>query len=304
MTLQIPSTDFNVELERGNLKGAMAEAGATNPHALWNVPYSQLRVIDGFNARVRTPEYEAHLEALTQSIIENGYYQDKPLAGYVAKDENGDNVIFLTEGHTRYEAVGRAIERGTPIETLPVVVKPRGTSMVDLTVALATSNEGRPFTPYEKAVVVKRLVGYGLDVPTIGRRLAMTTKYVNDLLTLVEAPKDVQELVAAGKVSPTLAIQELGKHGAKAAERLKAAVAKAEGSGKGKATAKHLEGRQRAVREPKVREITEERLFQIADEFGITDEITFDSANFANFMDALLKEVGATVKWEPVGKPN
>lgn len=293
MTLHIPASDFNVELERGNLKGAMADAGATNPHALWSVPYSQLRVIDGFNARVRTPEYEAHLEALTQSIIENGFYQDKPLAGYVAKGDDGENLIFLTEGHTRYEAVGRAIERGTPIETIPVVVKPRGTSMVDLTVVLATSNEGRPFTPYEKAVVVKRLIGYGLDVPTIGKRLAMTTKYVNDLLTLIEAPKDVQEMVASGKVSPTLAIQELNKHGTKAKDRLKAAVAKAEGSGKGKATAKHLEGRQRPVREPKRHQVTEARVLEIADSFGITDDIGVNTV--IEFAGLLLGEVGAKV---------
>lgn len=301
MTLHIPSTDFNVEFERGNLKGAMAEAGATNPHALWSVPYSQLRVIEGFNARVRTPQYEEHLEALTQSIIENGYYQDKPIAGYVAKGEDGENVIFITEGHTRYEAVGRAIERGAPIETLPVVVKPRGTSKVDLTVALATSNEGRPFTPYEKAIIVKRLIGYGLDVPTIARRLAMTTKYVNDLLTLIEAPQDVQEMVASGKVSPTLAIKELNLHGAKASGRLKVAVANAEASGKGKATAKHLDGRQRPARKPQTPQITEERVIEIADMLGITVDIGENTV--LDFAEKVLKEVGIELTKAPVDQP-
>lgn len=288
--MTIPSSDFNVELERGNLKGAMAEAGATNPHALWSVPYDQIRVIDGFNPRVRRPDYEAHLEYLTQSIMENGYYQDKPLAGYVAKDEDGNNVIYLTDGHTRHEAAGRAIARGAPIETLPVVVKPRGTSMTDLTIALVTSNEGRPFTPYEKAVTIKRLVSYGLSIPTIANRLSMTTKYVNDLLMLIEAPKEVQELVASDRVSSTLAIRELTKHGAKAAARLKQAVAKAESSGKGKATAKHVEGRQQPVRAPKRPQLTEDRVIEIGNELGIVIDIGTDTA--VEFAQAVLKEVG------------
>jgi ParB-like chromosome segregation protein Spo0J len=238
--LEIPPAEFATELVRGNLKAAMASAGATNPHALWKVPLDKIRVIPGFNTRIHTPEYEAHIEWLTNSILENGYDEDKPLAGYVVKEDDGD-VIYLTDGHSRNLAVARANERGAQIETLPIVVKPKGTSMEDLTVALVTSNSGRPLTPYETAIVVKRLVGYGLDEPTIAKRLGFTQKYVNDLLTLVAAPKAVRDMIVAGKIAPTLAINMLTKHGAKAVEKLKAAVEKAEASGKKKATAKHVE---------------------------------------------------------------
>src|SRR5690606_33714456 len=138
--LQIPSDDFAPDLVRGNLKKAMADAGAKNPHSLWSVPPDKLRVIEGFNGRIRTPAYLEHLANIKASIRENGYYQDKPLAGYVAKEDDAD-VIFITEGHTRFEAIRELIDEGVEVETLPVVVKPNGTTTEDLTFALITSNE-------------------------------------------------------------------------------------------------------------------------------------------------------------------
>lgn len=239
--LVMPETEFNTELTRGNLKAAMAAAEATNPHALWQVPYDKIRILPGFNTRIRTPEYLAHVEWVTNSIIENGFDQGKTLEGFVAR-ENDEEVIFITDGHTRYEAAGNARERGTPIETLPIVIKPKGTTMEDLTVALVTANSGRPLTPLETAIVVKRLIGYGLDEKTVAKRLGFTEKYVGDLLVLIEAPKQVRDMIATGRISSTLALQTIAKHGAKAAEKLKAAVAKAEASGKKKATGKHVEG--------------------------------------------------------------
>jgi Predicted transcriptional regulators len=240
--LEIPTDEFDLELVRGNVKKAMADAGAKSGD-FWSVPPSMLRVIDGFNGRIRTPAYLEHLARIKDSIRENGYYQDKPLAGFVAKGENGDDVIYVTEGHTRFEAVRELIEEGVEIERVPVVVKPNGTTMEDLTFALVTSNEGRPFTTFETALMVKRLVGMGVDEATIAKRLGFKAgkAYVDDLLSLAGAPKAIRDMVIAEKISATLAIQELKKHGAKAVDRLKAAVAKAEASGKKKASAKHLD---------------------------------------------------------------
>ena len=101
--LEIPSAEFTPELVSGSVKTAMKDAGAKSAD-LWKVHPSKLRVIEGFNGRIRTPAYEEHLQRIKQSIIENGYYPDKPLAGYVAK-EGDENVIYVTEGHTRHEAV-------------------------------------------------------------------------------------------------------------------------------------------------------------------------------------------------------
>jgi ParB family chromosome partitioning protein len=295
---EIPSTEFSTELARGNLKTAMAEAGAKNPHALWMVPYGQIKIIPGFNTRIRTPEYEAHIEATKESIKENGFYQDKPLTGYVAL-EDGQQVIYLTDGHTRHEAAGRAIDEGYSLENLPIVIKPNGTSMEDLTIALVTSNNGRALTPYETAVVVKRLLGMGLDEATIAKRLNFKTgkRYVDDLLSLIGAPKAVRDLVIAGKVSSSMAIDELKANGTKAVETLKAAVETAQASGKAKASPKHLSKSKKpaTARKPAFpKEIDAKDVLADAEAAGFAVGTEVDD-KLVTFAATLLDRVGVTV---------
>lgn len=233
--------EFELTLAQGNVKKAMGSAGASSSD-LWKVDPRKLRVMPGFNVRMHTPEYEAHIEAIAQSIVENGYYPDKPIAGFVAREE-GENVIYVTDGHTRLAAVMRAIERGHAIEFIPVVVKPQGTSMEDLTVALVKSNEGRPLTPMEIGTVCKRLLGLGLDEKTVAQRLGITRGYVDDLLMLVGADRRVRQLVESGEVAATLAISELKSDIEAAPKRLADAVLNAKAAGKQRATKKHLEQR-------------------------------------------------------------
>ena len=227
------------ELVRGNVKAAMKTAGAGSAD-LWNVKPQDIKFIDGFNLRSHNAEYEAHIEYLTQSIMQNGYYQDKPIAGYVVVNPDGTQTIVATDGHSRVTATLRAIKAGSPIETLPMVIKPKGTTMEDLTIAMINSNEGRPFTPYEKGLAIKRLVSMGLTEKDIAKRLAMTVPYVGDLLNLVGAPKAVREMVASGQVSATAAVTTLKKHGAKASEKLAKGLERATAAGKTKVTAKSL----------------------------------------------------------------
>jgi ParB family transcriptional regulator, chromosome partitioning protein len=238
---QLPPMKFDKELTAGNTKNAMsaAEAKATSG-TLYDVPRAQIRVIDGFNVRYETEAYRKHINDLAESIVANGFNKSKPLAGYVAK-EGEDHFIYVTDGHSRLRAVDLAVEMGAEIETLPVIVKAAATSMEDLTVALVQENNGRPLQPFEQATVVKRLEGYGWDDDRIAKALTCTTRYVQDLKILAGAPAAVRNYVVEDKVSATEAIKLLRKHdGAKVLELLKAAVAKAEGRGKNKATAKDL----------------------------------------------------------------
>ena len=149
--------------------------------------------------------------------------------------------IIVRDGHTRLEAVRRAIKAGAQIETLPAVVSPRGTTMVDITVGLVKNNEGKPLEPIEKAVVFKRLIGWGWDEAKVAERFAVTPGYVKDLLRLLEAPDDLKNLVSAGKVSAGTAIKQIKKEGAtEATKTMTAAVKEAESNGTSKVSAKHL----------------------------------------------------------------
>ena len=227
---------FDKDLTQGNIKTAMK---GTSSAELWNVDPAKLKFMDNFNARTQRPEYLAHLKSIKESIRENGFYKDKPIGVFVAI-EDGQQVLYVTDGHTRTRAVQELIEEGHKIETVPVATKPRGTTMEDLTVALVKSNEGLPLTPYEIGVVCKRLQGMGLEEKTIAKRLGYTLQYVNDLLGLVGAPKAIRDMVVAGQVSATAAVKEIKQHGPKAVLRLQEGLQAAQAAGKTKVTGKHI----------------------------------------------------------------
>jgi ParB family chromosome partitioning protein len=232
---------FNEMLTAGSVKKVMAEIEAKSRDA-YQVPITCVRLLPNFNVRVHDAAYEAHIEQLTHSILKNGYYQDKPLAGYVA-EVDGQKVIYLTDGYSRFAAVGRANERGASILTLPMAFKPASTSMEDLTVDIWAANEGKPLTPYEKSVICKRLTGYGWDEEQIAERFGITKAYVNQLLMLIGSPIAIRRLVQEGKISADRAVYMLKKFGAKeAVEMLTNAEKQAEASGKTKIAAKHLPG--------------------------------------------------------------
>ncbi len=234
--LQIPPSTFDTELTAGTVKTAMKDASAVAATGeLWQVPIGQLRRIPDFNVRIETPSYKEHRNGLRQSIIQNGFYKNKPLAGFVAK-EGDAQIIYVTDGYTRLGAVEDAIEfDGLKIETLPVIVHPAGTTMEDLTVGLVQANSGRQLTAYEKALVAKRLKGLGWEDAKIAESLSFTPRYVADLLTLAGAPAKVRLAVINEKISPAEAVKAIKKHGDKAGAVIDAAAKKAEAKGKTKA---------------------------------------------------------------------
>lgn len=249
--MTLPSANLDLTLTAGRQK-AMIDA-ATGKKTDYIVRVDQLRVLPGFNVRVReTDDYRKHVESLKQSIRENGYYPNKPLAGYIAKDGD-DDVIYVTDGHTRLEAVqeinAEDVDGTQSIEAVPIILKSAESTVADLTIALVQDNTGRPLTPYEMGVVVQRLSNLRdpakenapmFSKTDIARRLSITERYIDDLALLVGAPAKVRNAVLEGAIASTLAIQELRRDPKKAEERLTAAVAKAKASGKSKATKKDV----------------------------------------------------------------
>lgn len=234
--------DKNIELVAGSVKTAMKGAGATSSD-LWMVAVDKIRIIPGFNVRQDTPAYRGKIRQLADSIKLDGYMRDKPMAGYVAREDVdgvANDVIFLTDGHTRMAALQLAADEGCIVERVPVITKAAGTSMEDLDVALAKGNTEGKLTPYETGLVCKRLIGRGLEPADVAARLGMETGYVRDLLGLVAAPAAVRKLVIEGTVSSTLAIDMLQKHGADAIKYLEAGERTAVAAGATRVTAKHI----------------------------------------------------------------
>lgn len=242
--LNLPKAKFKHELHPAAVEATMKAAEATSAK-LYRVPVDKIKTIPGFNVRVESVGYVAHRDAIRASIAANGYDTTKPLAGYVAK-EGDESVIYVTDGHTRLAAVNAFnadpdTAEKDEITHLPVLVHPKEISLTDLTVALHTANSGRPLTPYELGVVVKRLLAEeGSTKGDIASRLGVTPRYLDDVLLLANADSKVKQHVAAGDVSSTMAIQLLRKDSDTAAEKIEAAVQKTAGTGK-KATKKHTE---------------------------------------------------------------
>jgi ParB family chromosome partitioning protein len=249
--MTLPAVNLDLKLESGKMKAITA--AATGKENTYIVPVDQLRPLPGFNVRVReTEDYRQHVENLKQSITENGFYHNKPLAGFIGK-EGDEDVIFVTDGYTRLEAVNEInaedVDGTNELPGLPVSLKPADSTLADLTIALVQDNSGRPLTPYEMGVVVQRLAamtdedGSAMFTKSdIARRLSVTERYIDDLNVLVAAPAKVRNAVLRGEVSSTLAIQELRKNPKKAEERITAAVSKATAAGKTKATKKDIVG--------------------------------------------------------------
>lgn len=232
------SASFDHNFIPGAVKDAMKDAKAGSGD-LWKVPLGEFHIIPGFNPRQESPEYLDHIEDIAKSIVAEGFYPHKPIAGYVERVD-GKNMIVITDGHTRYRAAKRAIELGAQVASLPTVISPKGTNREDLTIALVKSNQGRPLTMLETAIVCKRLISYGMEVKDIAARLNYTPAYVNQLLSLLESPKEIRDMIVKGEISATTVAETIKKHGQEeAAARITAAAGDAKKNGK-KVTAKNL----------------------------------------------------------------
>lgn len=227
-----------VELIPGNVKDAMRSIQGKS-RDLWFVKPQDIHVIPGFNIREHDDEYKAHVRSMADSMKAEGFKAHKPLVGFVAR-EGGESVIKLTDGHTRLEAVLLAISEGTPIELVPFIPHPPGTTMEDLHASMAMDNSGKPLKPLELARLCKRMLGYGHDNAGVAKRLNISVGYVGKLLTLLSAPKVVRDMVKDGKVSAATAINVMRNDGEKASETLQEAAKAAAEGGKSKVTAKAI----------------------------------------------------------------
>lgn len=93
---------------QGSTKKAMSGAKSRD---LWQIDPRELKFMPGFNTRTPRPGLEAHIRALADSMKSEGYYLDKPIAVYIAR-EGDQEVKYVTDGHCRTKAVLLAIQEG------------------------------------------------------------------------------------------------------------------------------------------------------------------------------------------------
>ena len=221
--VHVPSPDFHVELVPAGAKKATAEADARS-RDLHMVPIGNIKVVSDFNVRIQDAEWEKQRDSVKESIKANGFFAHMPLKGYAGKE--GDvTFIYCTGGFTRLEAAKLAAEEGTPIESLPVVLSPPGTNMIDLMLGLDTDNTGNRLRPYERGIVAKRAMGFGATEEDVAKRMGVSLQYVKNILFLMSLPNGLQQQVVSGRVSADTVIQLARKEGsAEALKKLEAAT--------------------------------------------------------------------------------
>ena len=194
---------------------------------------TKIVIKDGFNTRrFDTERAKSAQVELMNSIMENGVLT--PLTIVIEGD-----VPVLTDGERRLRAVLAAIEKGwNPGDGVPCQHDGRAAILNEAERALSiiTRNSGLALEPLEKAEVYRRLRAANWTVDQMARRTGVSPSQVNNLLTLVDAPTDVQDAIRDGTISSTEATNVVREVGKDAGEVIKAAKEEAQKSGKNRVT--------------------------------------------------------------------
>jgi ParB/RepB/Spo0J family partition protein len=157
--------------------------------------------VPGFNMREESPELDAHIDMLAQSIAEVGV--KKPIE---VKLEDGK--LLVREGHCRVRASMRAIEvYKADLKTVPVVSVDRYANEADMILNQVVGNSGKPFTTMEQAKIFKKLLDMGWQQGEIAKKVGMSNGRISQILDLLTMPPSVQSAVIAGTISASLAQQ-------------------------------------------------------------------------------------------------
>lgn len=198
-----------------------------------------IQIKDGWNSREATdPNNSNHIAELAASIKEVGV--KKPLVCYMENE-----IVYVTDGHCRLQAVMHLIEQGVEVKTVPVMVEDRHANESDRIFSQIVHNSGKPLTSLEQAKVFKRLVDLGWAQKDIAAKSGITGGRVSQLLELNTLPVILQKYIIEGKASANFVLLTYKKHKCNVDEtilELNGAVRVAEESGRKRALPKDTEG--------------------------------------------------------------
>lgn len=234
----------------------------TPDNAPSRVPLDKLAVLPGFNTRVKDADYQERVVGIAESIVANGFFNDKPFAVVMLPN---DDTVYIYDGEHRFDAAKQATLDGAEYpDGLPVAWAKDGATVRDLTIHLAHGNAGERLNMVELAAVVRRMQGLGMDKAEIAEALGRTTRHIDNLFVLAEANQTVKKAVASGQIAGAEAVKLVRKHGSKdAATEITSRIKKAAEQGKAKATPKTNK-----PAGPKMRTVTIEHAFKQGDKMG------------------------------------
>lgn len=195
----------------------------------------KLKVREGWNSRDFTnPENAAYIEELANSIIEVGCKQ--PLTVTFEKGE-----AWIDDGECRWRAACLAIERTGASIKVPVRSEDRYASPQDRLINQRVRNSGKPFTVFEDAAFMKKLVeGYHMTQDEVARKCNISAARVSQLLEYNTVGKVGREMVANGQASASLVMEVTKNEGTEAEKVLLEGLKAANKDGKTKIKPEHV----------------------------------------------------------------
>lgn len=231
--------EFTAEIVPAPLKALTNTVLLQKSGDTYEVAFDDIRVYPDLNSRIKDDAYEAHIAFLMASIKENGFFRDKPLAGFGAYDGK-KAVLYLVDGHCRFEALSRLRAEGFEMEYVPLVVKDKSQSVEDLLLSMIASNEHKTFTTLEKALMCKKLRSLGLSAEVIGQRLNLSKVRIEQMLQVVGSPASIRKLLENGEVPFNVALDAIRTHKGDAPAVIQEALKTAKASGKPKLTGRFM----------------------------------------------------------------
>ncbi len=193
---------------------------------------------EGFNTRgafcedyYERPDIKAGIRVLADAYKRGDYVP--PIIVKVI-----DGKVYVREGHRRRRAILLAIEEGADIQFVQVV-EHKGDE-AEQSLLIATSNDGLPLSPLERAVIYARLANWGWSDQMIAQRVGRSAEHVRIARALLEMPLELKRMIQEGSVAATYAQELYNEHGTNAVEILKKAQEEQASGDDGKKAPKKL----------------------------------------------------------------
>ena len=255
-----------------------------------------IQIKEGWNSREATdPQNSNHIAELAASIKEVGV--KKPLVCYMENE-----VVYVTDGHCRLQAVMHLIEEGVEIKTVPVIVEDRHANEADRIFSQIVHNAGKPLTSLEQAKVFKRLVDLGWKQQEIAAKAGISGGRVSQLLELLILPAILQKYIIEGKASASMVLNIYKKHNQNVDEtimELNGAVKVAQEQGRTRAMPKDtgeegtgISGADKSGKSPSIKAVLKDIIEDAARQGNIDDSeemvtITMTEESYRAILDLL-----------------
>jgi hypothetical protein len=239
-----------------SLKALNRASEDVNRSDLYSVSPELLTEEEGFNVRgafddayFDQPEVVEHIRGLADSYKAGRYVP--PIVVQVR-----DGIPYVRDGMHRRRGLMLAISEGAEIRRVQVL-EHRGDE-AQQTLLLATSNNGRPLSPMETAVIYDRLTKWGWTLQEIATSVRRTANHVTKTLALLEMPIELKRMVQRNEIAATQAAELYQQHGDNALNMINATH---EATGKVKVTKKDIETVNRIPRmNKKVQQVVRQQL--------------------------------------------